>query len=486
MFVHAIQGNQVYWWKYPKSDCNGKDVHPQPSCAGKKSAGNISALEACCNRTYGCAGFNTYGFMKSASCADSIASSNLVDLYLQKNTPQPVWHWDADLHLHGTDTIERFNARCLDGSPGGFYYRAASNPSANTKWKFHFMGGGWCYDAGSCLQRSEGLLGSSKTWTPKLSNLWGNNAAFYGLMSASVNQTGGDVGNPFGDWNFVWFAYCDGTSQTSDRDEPLVVRGKPVHMRGRALLDAHLHELEMHYNFLSTATEVIVSGTSAGGMSTFMHSSYIKTQLKHEAAKLVAVPDAGFWWDTLAYGSQTKRPWLDALTSAITPGVWNATLRGNLTSCLESPPDNNRAKCFTQPYAYAYLDVPTFVVQSLRDPANYGFCYHPPCRLDGNHPGTCTPSELTHLAAYRQHLQGNITHAQSQFGARDGHFLTACDQHEESCRAVDWWGITINGQTMNSTFYTWYTQGGEVPGASAIDVDWPHDNTCVNVRHGSC
>jgi hypothetical protein len=112
-------------------------------------------------------------------------------------------------------------------------------------------------------------------------------------MSAETNQTGQDVGNPFGDWNFVWLAYCacptclpvlppppctrrlsdclpparltrshiacivavpsicnttgDGTSQTSDRTEPLLVGDKPVYMRGRAILDAHLYELEKNY-----------------------------------------------------------------------------------------------------------------------------------------------------------------------------------------------------------------------------------------------
>eukprot|EP01046_Picozoa_sp_COSAG06_P071384 COSAG06_NODE_20393_length_797_cov_1.995702_1_plen_91_part_10 len=66
---------------------------------------------------------------------------------------------------------------------------------------------GWCNDGPGCLSRANGLLGSSKTWTPKLSDLWGHGAGFYGLMSAETNQTGQDVGNPFGDWNFVWLAY---------------------------------------------------------------------------------------------------------------------------------------------------------------------------------------------------------------------------------------------------------------------------------------
>ena len=46
-------------------------------------------------------------------------------------------------------------------------------------------------------------------------------------MSADTNQTGQAVGNPFGDWNFVWLAYCDGSSQTSDREQPPTSAGVP-------------------------------------------------------------------------------------------------------------------------------------------------------------------------------------------------------------------------------------------------------------------
>ena len=404
--------------------------------------------------------------------------------------------WDADLHLHPASTVAMFNARCLDGSAPGFYFRKASSPSSATKWKFHFQGGGWCNDPAGCASRAGGLLGSSKTWTPKLSALWGSKAGFYGLMSADVNPadpghangTTTPTDNPFGSWNFVWLGYCDGSSQTSDRDEPLVVGGKPVYMRGRAILDAHLHELEAQYQFLSTATEVIVSGTSAGGLSTFLHASFIKSRLTTPGAKLVAVPDAGFWWDTLAYGSTTERPWLDAVAGSIVSTVWNATLRGENARCLSAPPDGNRAKCFALPYAYKYLvDVPTFVVQSLNDPANYGFCWRPPCSISGNTPGSCKPAELEAFAEYAMMLKGNITAAQVPFALRDGHFLASCNQHEETCRERDWWGITINGdQTMNSTFYIWYTQGGGAAGASAIDVAWPGDKTCAVGLHGNC
>lgn len=325
-----------------------------------------------------------------------------------------------------------------EGSRGGYYFRPASSASAKTKWKFHFMGGGWCNDEASCVSRSKMLLGSSKPWTQQLSKLWAPEfAGFYGLMDANAT-------NPFGDWNFVWPAYCDGTSQTSDRTEPLIVgdaEGETIlYFRGRALLDAHLHDLELEHQFLSTATEVIISGTSAGGMSTYVQSSYIRSQLKQTNARIVAVPDAGWWWDHTAYNNDSKRPWLDSMTKSIGPELWNATLRGASARCLADPPHGDSAYCYTQPYAYSYLDVPTFVVQSLADPANLGTCYAMPCSLKGSESGSCSATEVAAIEQYGQALKTSILTAQSKPPHKgvDSHFMTTCQQHEETCRAFDW------------------------------------------------
>ncbi len=165
-------------------------------------------------------------------------------------------------------TASATGARCLDGSPPGYYYRSSSSVQASTKWKLHIMGGGWCVSGADCLARSKTLLGtsctwgaphqrrrdgyfvcdsrflfgrigSSSTWPSWLSDMWppevctgrrsgsilllpqcvrsrgratwesyhcaaSQGAAFYGLMDANSS-------NPFGDWNFVWVGYCDGT-----------------------------------------------------------------------------------------------------------------------------------------------------------------------------------------------------------------------------------------------------------------------------------
>jgi serralysin len=88
---------------------------------------------------------------------------------------------------------------------------------------------------------------------------------------------------------------------------PLVVNGTALRLRGRALLDAHLATLDARFAFSATATEVLVSGTSAGGLSAHLHAPLFAARARR--ARVRAAPDAGFWWDTPAYGAPARRPW---------------------------------------------------------------------------------------------------------------------------------------------------------------------------------
>ena len=157
--------------------------------------------------------------------------------------------------------------------------------------------------------------------------------------------------------------------------------------------------------------------------------------------------------------------------------------------------------------------VPTFVVQSLVDPAGLNTCFQMPCQLSGDSGnGTCTAAEVAGIQGYAAALQQSILAAQEPFGDRDGHFLTSCNQHEESwcvlgregegmpwqrvdvslaplarSRWPDWFGVTIEEQTMNSTMWSWYTLGGGNPGSSRIDSPFPADQTCKETfAHGWC
>jgi O-palmitoleoyl-L-serine hydrolase len=74
-----------------------------------------------------------------------------------------------------------------------------------------------------CFGRSNTNLGSTKNW-PK--SMGGG-----GLLSENATI------NPYAaNFNRVYLGYCDGNSFSGFRDQPLVVNGKPLYMRGHAIV----------------------------------------------------------------------------------------------------------------------------------------------------------------------------------------------------------------------------------------------------------
>ena len=225
------------------------------------------------------------------------------------------------------------------------------------------------------------------------------------------------------------------------------------------------------------------SGTSAGGVSAYLHPSYVRSRLLGPGARLVAMPDAGFFPDHGTMAPPHEHAWIAQLRSAVS--LWNATLRGDAAACAAANADDI-AKCLFPQYLYPYSSVPHFMLNSVMDTAGLGICFSAEC----NPFTTCNASQTADILAYAAELQATITASAALFGERDGYFLTSCYQHEESCRTEDWYGIVINGQNANATFAAWYAAGSAAaPAARRVDVTWPNDASCApqtDTRHGAC
>jgi hypothetical protein len=106
-------------------------------------------------------------------------------------------------------------ARCLDGSPGAYYYRPGSNSSRS--FLLFMQGGGWCYPSAApytpedvdsnCLWRSKGLLGTTKKDRSSMTFA-------SGMLSADTNQS------IFANYNLVYIRYCDGKQPNVDDSLP--------------------------------------------------------------------------------------------------------------------------------------------------------------------------------------------------------------------------------------------------------------------------
>lgn len=107
-----------------------------------------------------------------------------------------------------------------------------------------------------------------------------------------------DVNPVAHDWNKVLVHYCDGGSFMGDNATVTLVAyngtTRPLYFRGRRNLDAVLASLVADFG-LGAATHVLVGGSSAGGLATYLHVDRVARRLP--GALVAGVPDSGFFYN---------------------------------------------------------------------------------------------------------------------------------------------------------------------------------------------
>jgi len=374
------------------------------------------------------------------------------------------------LYLLNKNTIQQSGAVCLDGSPPGYYFRPGLSTDTD-KWRIHFRGGGWCFSPSDCYSRTQTDIGSSTFWPP---NIEDTSNAVNGFMS---NDT--SINPKFANWNTVFVMYCDGSSYTANRDDPLLYNGTNIYFRGKRVLDAILDDLDTRG--LNVSKAVVLTGTSAGALTIYIHAEYIRKRLP-EAAVVVGMPDAGFFLDHAnVNGVYAFR---QSFQNAIGPNLWNGSSGVN-EACLSTYNADESWHCWMAQYVYPFIsNVPIYIVNSLYDTYQTGSILQLGC--DPSTAGSCSPAQLDLFQSYRDDFVSTLTEVIDN--NRDGLFATACYQHEETCQNYDWDGIKVSGDLMVDGFSDWYYQLNENPADNKlIDVRYPNNPTCTTDKpHGSC
>jgi hypothetical protein len=181
-----------------------------------------------------------------------------------------------------TEAAERTGAVCLDGSPAAYYHRKGTGTGAN-KWYIHHQGGGWCESLEDCLGRSKTALGSSARYA----NTSHQNVGYF--------STSPEVNPMMYNWNSVFMPYCDGGSFSGNNESVTLFQNEKLYFRGKRIREAIAAALLA--SGLSKATDVVISGCSAGGLSTFLHTDQWCDAIHAVSAetKCVGLPDSGFF-----------------------------------------------------------------------------------------------------------------------------------------------------------------------------------------------
>jgi hypothetical protein len=278
--------------------------------------------------------------------------------------------------------------------------------------------------------------------------------------------------------------YCDGSSLSSNLDEPVVYKGTKLWMRGKAILAAILDDLDRHAGLLSTATELILSGTSAGGLATYLHAEHIRDVIP-ATAKMAAIPDAGFFVDepnvhgTYVFRENVRAGW----------AMYNASTSVNDACIAHYTDESDQWRCFMAQYTAPFITrVPLYMLNSAIDEASMDFIFEIGCQLDVNTTGSCNATQVEAIAKWRLRflqLADEWVFSQPAHADTAGSYITSCPQHEEICQDVDWEDVRVGGVSDQANFAAWRA-GQPVSQTRKEDGPWPNP-TCQHLpKHGSC
>lgn len=361
--------------------------------------------------------------------------------------------------LHLLDSPTYPLARCLDGSPPGFYFAPGSG-SGSRNWVIHTQGGGWCGSDADCASRASSALGSSRGWaatgcdasTASSAPVCYADGGFNGMISNSS-----DVNPQLYNWNKVFVAYCDGGSYAGARTAPVTVGSQTIYYRGRYNLDGVYAEL--FKLGLGSADTVVVKGCSAGGLAVFLHLDYIAAKIRavSPSTRVVGAPGAGFFLGE-------AKPFTGGGYLSVYQWVFDAHNVSGVVDGFSSTNDaclaaravsNDTWKCFIAPEVLPYIATPLFVSNSLTDAWQAGAVMGLGC--SPAKPGGCPAAAVAYLSDFRQQMLDLLEPIMAP-GSPHGGFLQGCFVHV--VEDVGGWGqVRVGGQTQAQTFASWLAGG---------------------------
>jgi hypothetical protein len=391
------------------------------------------------------------------------------------------------------DVADRFGAKQLNGDPP--IYDVRLSRSGSSSWLLFLEGGGWCFGPtqattiASCAARA-GFLPPSDTPLTHSSPLLdmavhrANTADYGGILSANCTT------NPkFCGWNHAFLHYRDGASFGSNRSEPIAVRfkngteGALLWMRGRPSFDAMIHDLRTRHG-MADATEVILSGGSAGGLAVYYNLDHLAELLRAvgSTARLTGFPDAGFFLDHEDIGGAHS---YRASFIGADP-VWHITATsGTNAACLAAQPPSERWRCLMAPYIAPHLETPTYAMNSAFDAWQIPHILGETACAVSTVGKPCNDSLVQAYGVEFRSVIGRTLLTKAQHGA----YVDSCWVHEQNVNycsnqdmpnCVGWtpastgsekWGYrtSVEGLTPQQAFSRWYFEGA--PAASRVLID---------------
>jgi hypothetical protein len=331
--------------------------------------------------------------------------------------PAPNGH--APLTLFTQEQMQRTGAQCLDGTPPGYHYLTAGT----NDWYFTMDGGGAC-DAAKCVCGGTG--GTSSCWEKQCA------------MAGTGHCPRG--------FNYVNIKYCTGDAHSGQGGQKWGYT-----FTGHLIVQEVVNALK-NTSRLGDAQRVIVTGSSAGGESAFLHADWFQEELPN--ANVFANPVAGAFQPNISsYGTWSASGGAKS-TFEDDMAFWNQTNKIDFksfqpTNCAAKYPPGSalNALCHQVGFYAPMINVPLFMSENQFDPTKP---QHTGCGVT-----SCgvTPEGVRYHALMGRRVAELVDTIIAKPG--NGAFIPSCLDHES-----DFASITLNGKTSSQAFEDWMNGSG--------------------------
>jgi len=348
--------------------------------------------------------------------------------------------------LFTAQVSQQTGARCLDGTQSGYYFEPASAPANATNWVFFLQGGGACVTYADCKSRSTTALGSSNYWGPTYSD--GNNVL---CNNTSVNPA-------WATWNHVFVPYCGGDVHAGQQTQPW----NGLYFAGYLTVRQVFNQL-IQQNSFSKATNVLLSGESAGGIGTWVHANGLTDLLPN--ANVKAEPQGGWFFPNVTYYANWKNGTFVQLPDPTGQQLWDSYLD---PTCVKDHA-SNPILCGSFDVAYSYIRTPLYISENKFD-TNQIFdqlgC--PQNASDTN----------AYIAYFGKGMRATVQKLLDS-PKKDGIFLMSCLEHCSNTPLSS--PTTIQGVRQRDSLVDWYYGTGKVAHQLVDNCagDLPCNPTCV-------
>eukprot|EP00056_Hartaetosiga_gracilis_P016975 m.6269 g.6269 ORF g.6269 m.6269 type:complete len:247 (+) comp5036_c0_seq1:591-1331(+) len=215
-----------------------------------------------------------------------------------------------------------------------------------------------------------------------------------------------------------------------------------------------IEDLTVHFD-LSQATNVLLSGGSAGGLAAYLHADYVRTLLPSSVTRYKVSPSSGFFLNHTNFDNTPAYPGMIEYIFS----MQNATA-GVSAKCLSDRPVSQHFECMFAQEAYKYIKSPIFILQSQLDSWQLGNIYPdsktaqwPLCIKDEFE--QCNVTQIDELNAYGTYLLHLAKSSPTFTQKGNGGFFSSCLSHVAQ-QGSGWTTYKVAGTIMRDAAEKWW------------------------------